>query len=71
MAHDPRIFVGPQQCADGSGHQLHLFSANSNGLTAILAQPAATGGLRELTTAEYSTWDAGNHTFKDVEAHGR
>ena len=70
MAHDPRIFVGPQQTTNGNGHVLHIFGANSNGLAAALAQ-AQVGLLRELTTVEYAAWDGGDRTHKDIEAHGR
>lgn len=71
MAHDPRIFIGPQQNPTGTGHQLHIFSANSNGLTAMLAQITAGAPYRELTTGEYAAWDSGDRTHKAIEAHGR
>ena len=70
MAHDPRIFIGQQQAPHGDGHQLHIYSANSNGITAALAQ-AKQGLLVELTTVEYAAWDAGDRTHKAIEAHGR
>jgi hypothetical protein len=66
MAHDPRVFVGPQQSPDGSGHLLHVISANSPHLGGIVQQ-----GLRELTAAEYAAWDSGDRTHKAIEAHGR
>ena len=66
MAHDPRVFVGPQQTANGTGHQLHFVSGNSPALPGILQQ-----GLRELSASEYAAWDGGNHMFRDVEARGR
>ena len=70
MAHDPRIFIGQQQAPHGDGHQLHVYSANSNGLPAALT--LATQGLwRELTAAEYAAWDSGDRTHKAIEAHGR
>jgi hypothetical protein len=67
MAHDPRIFVGPQMTTNGTGHLLHVISANSPSLPAILQQTT----LRELTTSEYAAWDSGDRTHKAIEAHGR
>lgn len=70
MAHDPRVFVGPQMTTNGNGHVLHAFSANSNGVNAAIAL-AATGAMRELTAGEYAAWDSGDRTHKAIEAHGR
>lgn len=69
MAHDPRIFVGPQQSPDGTGHQLHCYPQNSQ-YAAVMAANATSYGLRELTAAEYTAWDAGNHTFSAIQSHG-
>jgi hypothetical protein len=52
---------------NGTGHLLHVISANSPSLPAILQQTTR----RELTTSEYAAWDSGDRTHKAIEAHGR
>lgn len=65
MAHDPRIFIGPTQTPEKTGHQLHVFSASSPSLASILSHT----DLRELTAAEYTQYDGGNKTFNSIKSH--